>query len=131
MYSTTTVSDSDSVIDNSSSEEAPPPVLLKRHVPARQLRAYSRSPDQLKRFSFQREFAAQKKTLQSASNAQRVPVASSGAVKNIAAKFAESDNFDEDFGQLNIGQKEQKLEGIRRTQSTRIQVRESLKAKCA
>ncbi len=131
MYSTTTVSDSDSVIDNSSSEEAPPPVLLKRHVPARQLRAYSRSPDQLKRFSFQREFAAQKKTLQSASNAQRVPVASSGAVKNIAAKFAESDNFDEDFGQLNIGQKEHKLEGIRRTQSTRIQVRESLKAKCA
>jgi len=121
VYSTTTVSDSDSVIDNSSSEEAPPPVLLKRHVPPRQLRAYSRSPDQLRRFSFQREFATQKKTLQSASNAQLAREASSGAVRNIAAKFAEGDNFDDDFSQLNIGQKEHKPEGIRRTQSTRIQ----------
>ena len=128
VYSTTTVSDSDSVIDNSSSEEAPPPVLLKRHVPPRQLRAYSRSPDQLRRFSFQREFATQKKTLQSASNAQLAREASSGAVRNIAAKFAEGDNFDDDFSQLNIGQKEHKPEGIRRTQSTRIQVKECSKS---
>jgi len=121
VYSTTTVSDSDSVIDNSSSEEAPPPVLLKRHVPARQFRTYCRSPDQLKKFSFQRELGTQKQTLKSASSAQIAPVAFSGAVRNIAAKFAEGDNFDDDFSQLNIGQKEHKPEGIRRTQSTRIQ----------
>ena len=131
MYSTTTVSDSDSVIDNSSSEEAPPPVLLKRHVPARQFRTYCRSPDQLKKFSFQRELGTQKQTLKSASSAQIAPVAFSGAVRNIAAKFAEGEHFDDDFSQLNIGQKENKPEGIRRTQSTRIQVRKFLKSTLA
>ena len=106
------------MIDNSSSEEAPPPVILHRHAPVKQQRTFSYNARQL---SIPRQVHAPKMTAVSSSGSTFTPssvACTSGAVRNIAAKFAENENIDEDFGHIHIS----KPEGIRRTQSTKIQV---------